>query len=249
MTSKYLIRFDDLCPTMNWDMWYRIESVLLEHKISPLLAVVPDNQDKKLVAYAAREGFWDRVRAFQARGWSIGLHGYQHLYVTRDRGIVGIQARSEFAGLSSQVQKDKLRKGIEIFREQGIDPDLWIAPAHSFDSITVNALQELGIAVISDGLAIAPHTDANGMFWVPQQLWRFRRRPFGVWTVCFHHNRWSDRQFDQFRRDTESYRHSITDLAAVKKEYCERRHSVSDSFYSITHSTVLSLRASLGAKA
>ncbi len=53
MTSKYLIRFDDLCPTMNWDMWSRIESVLLEHKISPLLAVVPDNQDRKVAG--ARE--------------------------------------------------------------------------------------------------------------------------------------------------------------------------------------------------
>ena len=147
------------------------------------------------------------------------------------------------------MQKDRLRKGIQIFREQGIDPDLWIAPAHSFDSITVDALRELDITVISDGLAIAPHTDAKGIFWVPQQLWRFRRRPFGVWTVCFHHNRWSDRQFDQFRRDLELYRPLITDLAAVKMEYPDRRHSISDSFYSIAHSTVLSLRASLGTQA
>jgi predicted deacetylase len=249
MSSKYLIRFDDLCPTMNWDMWSRIESVLIEHKISPLLAVVPDNQDKKLVAGPTRDDFWDRVREFQARGWSIGLHGYQHLYVTRDRGIIGIQPRSEFAGLSGDVQKDKLQKGIQIFREQAIDPDIWIAPAHSFDAITLGTLKELGVTVISDGLAIAPHADANGMFWVPQQLWRFRRRPFGVWTVCFHHNHWSDKQFDQFRCDVERYRQSITDLVAVKKEYYDRRHSISDSFYSMAHSTVLSLRASLGAQA
>jgi predicted deacetylase len=245
MSSKYLIRFDDLCPTMNWDMWSRIESVLLEHNIAPLLAVVPDNQDTKLVAGPARDDFWDRVREFQARGWSIGLHGYQHLYVTRDRGIIGIQPRSEFAGLSADVQKDKLQKGIQIFREQAIDPDLWIAPAHSFDAITVDTLQELGITVISDGLAIAPHTDANGMFWVPQQLWRFRRRPFGVWTVCFHHNQWSDKQFEQFRRDVESYRRSITDLIAVKRQYYDRRHSISDAFYAAAHSTVFSLRAGL----
>src|SRR5689334_4074686 len=123
--ARYLIRFDDLCPTMNWDMWSKIESVLVEHKVAPLLAVVPDNQDKKLVAGPAREDFWDRIRSFQARGWSIGLHGYQHLYVTRERGIVGIQPRSEFAGLSAELQKDKLQKAIQIFREQAIDPDLW----------------------------------------------------------------------------------------------------------------------------
>jgi predicted deacetylase len=244
MNSRYLLRFDDLCPTMNWEMWSRIEQVLLEYRISPLLAVVPDNQDEKLLAGPARSGFWKQVREWQARDWAIGLHGYQHLYVTGDRGMVGIQARSEFAGLSSNTQEEKLHRGLEIFRAEKIEPQLWIAPAHSFDSNTVAALSKLGLTVISDGLALAPHVDANGMFWIPQQLWRFRRRPFGVWTVCFHHNHWSERQFDEFRRDIQHFAPAITDLATVKKEYCRRQHSISDSFYALAHSTVLSLRAS-----
>jgi predicted deacetylase len=228
---------------MNWDIWSKIEAVLVEHAISPLLAVVPDNQDKKLVLVPARADFWDKVREWQSRGWSIGLHGYQHLYVTRDAGIIGIQRRSEFAALSAQAQADKLQRGIEILRRESIEPQLWIAPAHSFDSTTVDCLHRLGIKVISDGLAIAPHTDANGILWIPQQLWRFRRRPFGVWTVCFHHNRWSDGQFEQFRRDVERYRAAITDLVTIKNQYRERTPSISDRFYSIAHSTALSLRA------
>jgi predicted deacetylase len=234
---------------MNWELWTKIESVLVEHRIAPILAVVPDNQDKKLVVGPAKPDFWDEVRKWQSRGWTIGLHGYQHLYVTGNSGIVGIQPRSEFAGLPADVQENKLRRGIEIFRSEGIEPQLWIAPAHSFDLPTVASLRKFGIATISDGLALAPHTDRNGTFWVPQQLWRFRRRPFGTWTVCFHQNHWTYQQFDQFRRDIQRYRHSITSLASVKSQYCDRRHSVSDRFYSIAHSTVLSLRANLGSSA
>lgn len=46
--AKYLIRFDDFCPTMNWSVWSRIEAILLSEGIRPLVAIVPDNLDKKL---------------------------------------------------------------------------------------------------------------------------------------------------------------------------------------------------------
>ena len=36
MTAQYLIRFDDICPTMNWAIWSRIEAVLLESLLQPL---------------------------------------------------------------------------------------------------------------------------------------------------------------------------------------------------------------------
>lgn len=46
--SKYLVRFDDLCPTANWDVWEPVEATLLDAGVRPLVAVVPDNQDPKL---------------------------------------------------------------------------------------------------------------------------------------------------------------------------------------------------------
>ena len=46
--AKYLLRFDDLCPAMNWDTWSEIEVTLVRKGIKPLLAVVPDNQDATL---------------------------------------------------------------------------------------------------------------------------------------------------------------------------------------------------------
>src|SRR6478672_6653645 len=98
MDAQYLIRFDDLCPTMNWQVWAEIETILLESRVSPILAVVPDNRDTALMVGPPRSDFWVEVRRWQQRGWTIGMHGYQHTYVTEEAGIVGIWPRSEFAG-------------------------------------------------------------------------------------------------------------------------------------------------------
>ena len=48
MAARYLIRFDDLCPSMNWTVWCEVESILQAAGIKPLLAVVPDNADPQL---------------------------------------------------------------------------------------------------------------------------------------------------------------------------------------------------------
>src|SRR5215469_15120577 len=114
MTAKYLVRFDDICPTMNWDIWVRVEKVLLESGIRPILAVVPDNQDPKLHAAAPNSEFWARVRTWQARGWTIGLHGYQHLKATHDGGILNLNQWSEFSGLPFDEQKSKLQRAHDI---------------------------------------------------------------------------------------------------------------------------------------
>jgi len=230
---------------MNWQVWAKIEPILVEHQISPLLAVIPDNQDTKLVVAPARPTFWEEVRQWQARGWTIGLHGLQHRYVTEDGGIVGIQRRSEFAGLSAAEQEGKLRRAVEIFHKAGVEPKVWIAPSHSFDWNTVEALKKVGISVISDGFALAPHGDSRGMFWIPQQLWRFRWRPFGVWTVCCHHNSWTEAHVTQFRQAIQKYRYAITDFSSVTSAYHHRRHGPMDSLYATAHSAMLFLRTQL----
>jgi len=42
MAPRYIVWFDDICPTMNWAIWDDVEATLVEHGIRPLLAVVPD---------------------------------------------------------------------------------------------------------------------------------------------------------------------------------------------------------------
>ncbi len=242
MSARYLLRFDDICPTMNWGIWKLIEQILCQSEISPILAVIPDNQDRALMAAAAIDDFWSEVRKWQARGWTIGLHGYQHLYVTREAGIVGIAKKSEFAGLSEQEQEDKLQRAIGIFRKEGVTPEVWVAPSHSFDRATVTALKRIGIRTISDGLTVSPHIDADGMLWIPQQLWKFRRRPFGVWTVCLHLNSWAPKDVDRFRDDVQQYSPAIIDVPTVVNSSKSNGSRALDAIYGAAHLAALSIR-------
>ncbi|PYJ82831.1 MAG: hypothetical protein DME22_17315 [Verrucomicrobia bacterium] len=206
-TAKYLLRFDDLCPTMNWKLWSEIEAALTEHQLQPILAVVPDNQDPVLNVAPAVKDFWERVRQWQARGWTIGLHGFQHKYVATHAGIGTVRKKTEFAGLRAEEQSEKLRRGVEIFERQGIKSRVWIAPNNSFDATTVRLLSRFGIDIICDGNFRFPYVcpltpslspsdgetvrERGWMTWVPQQLSCLRLAPPGVWTVCYHHNRWT----------------------------------------------------------
>jgi len=243
--AQYLIRIDDFCPTMNWRIWAEVEQLLLDFRIRPIVAVVPDNRDPNLMVCEANPSFWEEVRLWQSRGWSVGLHGYQHTYVTRDSGIVGINQFSEFSGSPYDEQSRKLRHALQIFQREGVTADIWVAPGHSFDHTTVRALSDLGINYISDGFFPLPGFDSFNVMWIPQQFWRFRNMPFGVWTVCLHLNRWSPNNVAQLRSQLERFADSITDCQSVATIYKDRRRRLSDNFYAILHTRVLRLRKSL----
>ncbi|MBI3668694.1 MAG: DUF2334 domain-containing protein [Acidobacteria bacterium] len=231
MSARYLIRFDDICPTMDWKIWDGIEAVLIQHDVKPILSVIPDNQDQKFHCGESANGFWDRVRAWQGRGWTIGLHGYQHRFVTRDSGLLGLNGYSEFAGLPLEEQRVKLEKAVKIFSREGVRPDVWVAPGHSFDANTIQALVSLGIHTISDSLFLYPHRDSRGVFWIPQQLWKFRAMPFGIWTVCIHHPDELYTNLAYFRRSIQKYRHAITSLPEVVETYAQRKQNWLDAVF------------------
>jgi predicted deacetylase len=230
---QYLVRFDDICPTMNWALWSEVESRLDDNGIKPIVAVVPDNVDTELTVGPPCERFWDTVRRWRAKGWTIAMHGYQHRYVTADAGILHLNGRSEFAGLSRGDQLIKLTQAVQIFQREGIEPAVWVAPSHSFDSHTLAVLRDLGIRTISDGLSRFPYRDTRGMLWVPQQVWRFRNVPAGVWTVCFHHNNWTAEDLRRFGRDIKRFRSQITTLGEVCNTYSERRKTIGDTIFAV----------------
>ena len=229
----YLLRFDDICPTMNWAIWEAIERHLVLHDVRPILAVVPDNRDSKLMCDPPLPEFWDRVRRWQEMGYTIALHGYQHVYVNQERGLTRLTPQSEFAGLSYQEQQAKLQKAVAIFAEQGVRVDAFVAPSHSFDRTTLKVLAELGVKVVSDGLWPWPHADKNGMFWVPQQLWDFRRRPAGTWTVCNHHNSWTKAKVEALGENLTQHAGRMTDLARVAQTFAGRPLSITDRIWAL----------------
>jgi predicted deacetylase len=216
----YLVRFDDICPTMNWRVWDEIEGILVRNQVRPILAVVPDNRDSALMADAPRADFWDRVRQWQSWGWTIALHGYQHIYVNRNPGLVGIKANSEFAGLPRPEQERKLRAGMAIFQKEGIGTETWVAPSHSFDETTLDLLKLIGIRIISDGFTPVHFLDRRGMVWIPCQQWdRIRPVRAGVRTLCIHHNPWSGESVDWFSRSIQAHRPRIVGVDELLASY------------------------------
>ncbi len=228
MKARYIVRFDDICPTMDWTVWNQIEPVLNKHGVKPILSVVPDNQDPELMMEPAHEDFWQKVRDWQKSGWTIALHGHQHLYTTKESGITKINNYSEFVGLSYEKQRNKLEQGLKIFAENGVRAEAWVAPAHSFDELTIKALLELGINVISDGYYFWP-IKRLGATWIPQQLWRFRAMPPGIWTVCFHHNEFIEQKHvDEFVRNIEEFASVIISFDQALNDYPAKKFNLID---------------------
>jgi predicted deacetylase len=186
--------------------WEAIEGVLDRHGIAPIVAVIPDNRDSSLMIDARDEKFWDRVRAWEAKGWTIAMHGLTHvMHPTDSKLVLPYYKRSEFAGLSLAEQASKIKASRRLFNDQGIEPRVWIAPAHCFDLLTLQAIQdETPIRVVSDGIALNTYYE-HAFYWIPQQIPRLTRRWFGLWTVCLHPNSMTEESIAAFDRDLGGY--------------------------------------------
>ena len=233
--ARYLIRLDDISPASNWPRLLAIEEFLNSMAIQPIVAVVPDNRDRELMKHPPDPAFWSHIRRWQDRGWSIGVHGLHHTLSVPDGGLLQLNRRSEFAGVPEEIQYGKIRRAAAIFSRNGVSPDLWIAPAHSFDKATLKALRRNNITTISDGFYLFPGKDPEENLWIPQQLWRFRKRFMGVWTVCYHPMTWTPRDHSRFTADVLRWRGSITCLANVQDLYRNRRLGACDEVFSAAY--------------
>jgi len=204
-SPSYLIRLDDACDTHDAAKWNAIEGILNRFDIKPIVAVIPKNEDPSLHLDEKNDLFWDVVKRWQSTGWSIALHGYTHLYHEVDRRmlVLPFYDRSEFAGLNLEDQCERLKVAYAVFSEHGIKPTVWIAPGHSFDTVTLAALKlSTDIRIVSDGIACHPFAE-GGLTFIPQQLWWPKAKLFGIWTVCLHPNTMSTDQIESLERVLE----------------------------------------------
>lgn len=239
MSAKYLIRMDDACPTMSIKKWNAFETILDKYYIKPIVAVIPDNKDRNLHFDHPDATFWQKVKKWHDKGWHIALHGYDHLYLTNEAGLFPFHNNSEFAGLPLEEQCQKIRNGIKIFREHGIDPTCWIAPAHSFDSNTLEALaRESNIRFISDGISLYPFKD-KGFNWIPQQIWKLRKMPLGVWTCNIHPNT----SEDIYLVEMESFiRENLSKFITIQDLHFSQEKKLGDKLFSFLYWKIYSLR-------
>lgn len=185
---NYFFRLDDICPTINWNNFNKIKAIFLKYNVQPIIGIIPDNKDKKLHKDKENVNFWQEMRELENKGWVVAQHGYQHLYTTSNKGLVGINKYSEFAGLSYKEQLEKIKKGKTILEAKLKNKvKWWMAPAHSFDKNTCKVLEKMGFLFITDGISLYPFKK-YGLIWLPQQVWQSKRKKIGYWTVCIHLN-------------------------------------------------------------
>lgn len=212
--GKLLFRLDDIAPDMNWVNFERICNLFEKYKIYPLLGVVPDNQDRKLQIEKPNADFWKLMLSLQQQGWEVAMHGYQHVYVNDNGGMLKINRQSEFAGLPLQSQLKKLNQGREILQSKGIHATIFMAPSHSYDRNTLKALKTLGFQGITDGYTDTPYW-MNDLYFIPCTVSKPVIPPeYGVNTVCYHPNMMSEEEFMELEEFLQKH-----------NELCESYHS------------------------
>jgi hypothetical protein len=128
------------------------------------------------------------------------------------------------------VQKSWIARGLEILRDHGLHPRLWVAPRHGFDWNTLEAIRAQGIEFLSDGMARVPFR-RGGVTWVPMQLWSPVAREKGVWTICLHPNSTDRSKIAQLELFIEEHADQFTtfdrviaDFPAAELDVFERVH-------------------------
>lgn len=212
MNNKYLIRLDDACPTMDGAKWQRMFDILDRYGVRPMVGIIPHNEDPKQEIDAPDEEFWNKAKLWHQKGYAIALHGYNHCYIS-DKGLRGLNplwARSEFAGVSYDVQKQKIRDGFEILSSHGVKPKYFFAPSHTFDENTLKALRECtDIRIISDTIATKPYKRGDFIF-LPQLGGHCTEMKIsGVWTFCLHPSAMIDANFYATESFLKNHKHEF----------------------------------------
>lgn len=196
-------RIDDVCPEMDWDRFEKFLKLLAKYGIKPLLGVVPDNQDSMLKVSTYKVDFWDTIRNLQQEGYMIAMHGYNHVYTTSEKGIFPVNDRSEFAGVPYEDQLIKIQKGKQILADHGIETKVFMAPAHSFDENTIQALKKCKFQYITDGYA-RDKFKYDGMIYLPicnsiRRVKAISRRWRNI-TVVVHTNSLNKLMMDRYEK-------------------------------------------------
>jgi predicted deacetylase len=225
--ARYLLRFDDLCPTMDRGRWKRFRGLIERFGVRPILAVIPDNCDPELDHDPPYSGFWEEMRALETGGAAIGLHGYRHLCMRAGRSLIPMHGRTEFAGASLEMQRSWIEAGLGMLRERGLRPQVFVAPRHGLDQVTLRVLREVGIGLVSDGFARQPFRHL-GLVWIPQQVWEPVEKESGLWTICLHSNSATDQDVAALEAFLARFSGQFTSVDRVLAEWTIGERSFGD---------------------
>lgn len=224
---RIAVRLDDITPDMDWERFFRFKALLDCYQVKPLIGVVPDNRDENLMKARPPEAagnrkdgkalpagggkekipedFWAYVKELKKQGWVIAMHGLHHVYSTDKGGLFPLNNFSEFAGVPYERQKEMLMEGKRRLAEKGIDTDIFMAPAHSYDNHTLRALKEAGFTCLTDGFGSMPYYWKGLKFYpISFQLGSTLKKSQGYSTMVVHTDTVSEEDLKRYKGYLES---------------------------------------------
>lgn len=243
MRPIYLVRLDDAHPGQLNQRWDQIQQILEELNIKPIVAIIPENQDKTIdYGESCQKDFWEKARQWRSKGWGIAVHGLHHLLRTGYRSILPISVHSEFSGKSYDEQLSMLIRAVDILRNQGCEPEYFVAPAHGFDEQTLAAIKRLKPSlIVSDGFGFRPYVKDDIKF-IPQQIWRGRWFPFGVWTICLHPSTMTQAEIERF---TEFARRNHAKFLTPHHSLIFNEQTMLDQFWEFMYEAIFNMKKRL----
>ena len=215
---KIAVRLDDITPDMDWEKFRQLERILDENHIAPLIGIVPDNQDPNLMRNPAMPEFGEQIKKWESKGWILAMHGWKHIYTTKKGGLFPLNNFSEFAGVSRERQREMIFDGKEKLQKMGVDTNIFMAPAHSFDKNTLSLLKEAGFRYITDGFGTCPY-EWKGLRFLPIAFQKNKdiEKSEGYTTLVFHTNTMNEQDFVNFENTVKKHKADFISY----KEYLE----------------------------
>ncbi|MBQ0027065.1 MAG: DUF2334 domain-containing protein [Lachnospiraceae bacterium] len=199
---KTAIRLDDITPDMDPEKYKKVEKILDDNGICPLIGVVPFNEDENLKRSSERltdSEFAEYIKGRLDKKWVVALHGYNHVYTTGKMGIFPLNNFSEYAGVPYEKQLEMLKKGKDKLAEFGVQTDIFMTPAHTYDKNTLKALVDAGFSRVTDGFGSGPYI-RKGLTFYP--ISRKRKECIsdkkGYTTLVLHTNTMEDSDIERF---------------------------------------------------
>ena len=231
-----LIRIDDIAENMNWNLMEKSEILFEKYGVKPVLGVIPENKDIKLLNYPKKNNFWERVRTWKDKGWEIAMHGHTHVYdkTCEKKDYFNYGGESEFFGHPLEVQISKIKQGLKKFDSEKIKIRTFFAPNHTYDKNTFIALKKCGINEIIDGYGLMPYVE-NDIIFIPQLFYKILFLPFGIQSTQIHLNYWREKDFINFENFVKkNSKKIITYDQALKKVN-------NDFFYSLIKNLLIKI--------
>ncbi len=147
------------------------------------LLVIPDHHGRGHFLAEAECAWWLRAQA--AAGHELVMHGYHHQRARRDNESIGAKLTTrfytadegEFYDLNHDAAKTLVEKARSDFRQLGVEPAGFIAPAWLLSAEAEVALRELGCAYTTRlgsvvDLASGRVMQSQSLVWSVRSAWR-----------------------------------------------------------------------------